>query len=58
MKQNIVALVIAYALAVVAFNIAPLFIGSLMDSLGLSETQAGLIATLEMMAMAVWLNGK
>ena len=51
--REILALCGAFSLATVAFNTAPLLIGALIAVLGLAEESAGLLMTLELLAMSV-----
>lgn len=51
--RELLALGSAYSLATAVFNIAPLLIGMLISVVGLMEAQAGLLMTLELVAMSV-----
>ena len=51
--REIVALCAAFGLATVAFNTAPILIGALITVIGFTEESAGLLMTLELLAMSV-----
>ena len=51
--RELLALGSAYSLATAVFNIAPLLIGVLISLVGLMEEQAGLLMTLELVAMSM-----
>ncbi|WP_432181759.1 MFS transporter [Streptomyces sp. NBC_00063] len=44
---------VTYAVAALVFNVAPSYVSTLIDGYHLNETQAGLVATVDMLAMAV-----
>lgn len=49
----LVVICLTYAVAALACNVAPTYVSTLIDGYGLSETRSGLVATLDMLGMAV-----